>query len=655
MPIHLLSQELSNQIAAGEVIQNQAALIKELIENSLDARATKIVVSLEDYGLSKISIEDNGDGISKEELPLAPLRYATSKITSFEDLYAISTMGFRGEALASIFSVANVELTSKTKSQEYAYQITSENIVSGEYIPIKAPRENGTSVVVKNLFYNTPARLKYLRSKSYELREIVEVVKTICLIHTHLDCTLLHNSSVLFRKTQQQSLKENISQILQIRNQVELFEISKTNKTSIITGFILNPNSIDYSSKKYIFLYLNSRPVDSKIFHKAIMAGIGTNIHSGRFPMCLLNLIVDPQVVDVNIHPSKKEVKFELESEIFTLVKEAIEDIFNKENIMPRPLEYKEKQKELYGGQTSPTYLDVKRNTQIANGEGTVKLDLKHVDKEVQPNSQKTYFTTSKQYELDDLSYTGGSNETHALTEDLPNSLQNNTASTPYVHSPLTTKKEVLLPEETHGPLYEYLKDYKILGQLHKTYILLETPLGLIIIDQHVAEEKFYFEVFKEYFNSSLPLPKSAFQFLLSPKIIHISEEQSIAFKELKSYFERIGFDLELLREGEIMIRGVPLDLKGRPLPTSLVVDALDNISDLEELETGSSYEKYVLDHLSILSCKSSIRAGDELTYSEMRATVEKLKVLKEPFNCPHGRPIIVEFTTKDFEKMFKR
>lgn len=645
MKIQILPQNLANQIAAGEVIQNQAALIKELIENSLDASATKIVISLENYGLSRISVEDNGIGISKEELSLAPLRHATSKISTFEDLYAISTMGFRGEALASIFSVAKVELISKIKTQEHAFKISNDF-----YTPKKAARENGTSVIVEDLFYNTPARLKYLRSRNYELKEIIGVVKSISLIHPQLEVSLYHNSKLLFTKNIEETLKENLSQVLEISQKNELFEISKTNKTSIVSGYILNPNSQDYSSKKYISVYLNSRPVQSVLIHKAIMAGIGTNIHSGRFPLCIINLIVDPQIVDVNIHPSKKEVKFELECEVYALVKQAIEEIFSNQNVISNPLNYKDnsKNKETLKLDISTQNL---QNKETSNTSGLNKVNNNEEKYSKNPN----YFSTSTQHELNISKEKNQLLSTDILREDASNTyskssneiLHKNTI----VRSSLTTQKEINLPDESYGPLYEYLEEYKILAQLHKTYILVEVKSGLIVIDQHVAEEKFYFELFKTYYHSS----KHSSQVLLTPKIFRLSQEQEIVFKEIQEYFEKIGFEVELLQEREIIIRRVPIDLKGKLLPTQLIVDALDTISSFNVVNEQTSYEEYVLKHLSYLSCKSSIRAGDELTYSEMREIIEKLKVLKEPFNCPHGRPIIVEFRIKDLEKMFRR
>ena len=614
--IHKLSSELISQIAAGEVIESPASLIKELIENSLDAKSTQIKLELEDAGTSKIKISDNGVGISKEDLPLVPIRHATSKIINFDDLYNISTMGFRGEALASIFSIAKVNVQSKTKEQEFAFEITSE-----VFEPKKTAHNNGTSITITDLFHNVPARKKYLKSEQLEFKSILEMIKKILLINPQLQFTLTHNSKTIINKQYKQDLKFNILELLKLDSNVSLFEISHTTNHSIIKGFLAHPSELSYSTNNHCYIYVNSRPIVSPMIHKAIMNGIGTDITSGRFPLYVIDIIIDPQLIDVNIHPSKKEIKFEQEHIMYESISKAIKDVFKKELLFKSSPKEKELNKSI---------LETKKNL----SQKTLDNNSKFVSSKVpKPYKEVNYYSQDTQHEL-----VKEDEETYG-NEELPE----------IVKTPRIAKSEIKNVTPNYGPLFEYLSEYRIIGQVHKTYILVEVKQGLLVIDQHVAEEKFYYELFKKEY---LETNKQSQQ-LLKAEIITITDEQKLLFKEYQTYFEKLGFEIDEISDSQIAIRSLPLDLKGKILNISVVKDIIDSLEDFSK--SSLVFEEFLIEHLSILSCKSSIRAGEELTHTKMKSIIEQLKVLQEPFNCPHGRPIIVNFSTHDLEKMFKR
>ncbi|MCH8519502.1 MAG: DNA mismatch repair endonuclease MutL [Nanoarchaeota archaeon] len=647
--IKQLPSELSDQIAAGEVIQNPASLIKELIENSIDAQATSIEIELTNSGFESITVKDDGVGIEKIYLHLAPKRHATSKISSFDDLYNISTMGFRGEALASIFSVAKVVLKSKPKNQEYAYQISTSSMNVE-----KTAHNNGTSITVEDLFYNTPARKKYLKNSQLELKEILKVIKLISIIHPHLKISLKNNSKEIFKKTHYSNLKDNCLEVLELNSEVELFDISITSPHFIISGFIINPNDLNYATRKHEYVYVNSRPVESKIIHKAVLNGIGTNIHLGRFPLYVLNIIIDPQLIDVNIHPAKLEIKFEQEAFIFEQISKGIQQLFQEQLLFKKAqISSKEKQ---------TTFIEKSKN----------ELSSNLTNKYNKNNTQKSYFLRDSQQELElvsssiqekitNNSYDERKNNINEAMKNDSNDTQNKVRTNSSIKTPLIISKETQNLEEVQGPLSEYFSNYRILGQLHKTFILVETQRGLIVIDQHVVEEKFYFELFKQYYSSNnlQKNQRTQYQELLKPIIIPISKEEELVFSEIQSILEQLGFGVELLKEREIIVRTLPFNLKGKCLDVSIIKDVLDsmnNSSSFELIKNSKEYlHSHIIEHLAVLSCKSSIRAGDELTMSQMHELIHKLKRLEEPFNCPHGRPIIVEYSFNDFEKMFKR
>ncbi|MEC8339353.1 MAG: DNA mismatch repair endonuclease MutL, partial [Nanoarchaeota archaeon] len=341
MAIQLLSSDIVNQIAAGEVIENPSAVVKELVENSLDANSSIIEIELEQSGLKKIVIKDNGDGISKDDLLKAPLRHATSKISSFEDLYSISTMGFRGEALASIFSIAKTKIISLEKNSSQAYEISSNDISK----VLVGACSRGTTIIVEELFYNTPARKKYLKSETMELKKIIDIVRRFELIHYDKKIILKHNGTILVNKPSFKTQKENLEYVLGKEIRGKLVEVNYEFRGIKIKGFIGNPTQITYSYKKNQYFFVNSRYIKSKVLSDALYSGFLSKLMTNRHPLYFLEIEIDPEIIDVNVHPTKVEIRFEDEQTIYTTMESAILETF-KTSLLFKEFNQDEKKEE---------------------------------------------------------------------------------------------------------------------------------------------------------------------------------------------------------------------------------------------------------------------------------------------------------------------
>lgn len=605
MSINLLPEEIINQIAAGEVIENPSAVVKELVENSIDSGATQIDIDIEDSGLKRVTISDNGCGISKEDLEKAPLRHATSKISNFNDLYNIKTMGFRGEALASIFSVSKAKIVSKKKGED-AYEISSEDKVVKQ-----SGGADGTSVHVSEIFYNTPARKKYLKSENLEFKAILDIVNRFEVFYYDVKITLKHNGKIVVNKPAFKTPEENLYYVLGKELRENLFEVSSEIKGLKIRGFIGKPSNITYSFKKNQYIYVNSRYVKSKIISDAIYDGFGTNLMEGRHPFFVVFIDVDPEVVDVNVHPTKIEIKFENELEIYEFVSKSIKNVFEK-NESFKPFE------------TKKVEYDTKLDESIS--EVMSKDDIK------QKTQPKSYFTSDVQRSLNEVR----ENEVVYSDSNFDDELK-------------FEKDKVEIEEDVfYGPLYDRLKDYRIVGQVNKTFIILETPFEMIVVDQHVAEEKFFYETFKEQVESS----NVKSQRLLKPEIVKVTNQEMILFKENIELLEKVGFECEEFGSNELVVRSVPINLNKDVANAQVVKDILHEIT-IDKKFKSLEFDK--LEKLASMSCKKSIKAGHEMTISEIHRMIENLKRLKEPFNCPHGRPILLNWKFTDLEKKFKR
>lgn len=618
MSINILTDDIINQIAAGEVIENQSAVVKELVENSIDSGADLIEVFIKNFGLDEILVRDNGMGMDFEDLRKAPLKHTTSKIKNFEDLYSISTMGFRGEALSSIFSVSLAKIISK--KDKVGYQICSENLEDIQ----KVHTNKGTSVFVQNLFYNTPARKKYLKSNNIELKNIVDIFMKFCIFYFDRKFVLKHNNKILINKPIFANLKDNLCYVLGEDLKKDLLDFEFETLGIKISGFLAKPSNLTYSYKKNQYLFVNGRYVKSKLINDAIYDGIGSNLMHNRHPFFVFFLEIDPEIIDVNVHPSKIEIRFENEKEIFNFIKNSVNDIFLK-NETSKPFE-----------------IDFDFSKELNLEQIGFKINRNNLNKKENKNYNKNYFLEDNQKELevcenkvvyqksnkDDFNLNLNSNQYCDILEDKKQEI----------------KEE---KEENFGPLFNILSNFKIIGQIHKTYFIIETQNEIFLIDQHAAEEKVFYENFlKEFENKKVKI-----QNLLKPKIFNLNPKQLILFEENKDFLEKVGFFAEFFGNSQVILRAVPCDFYEKDLNYNIFLEVLDEF----DYFNSKILEEQKIEKIALKSCKSAIKAGDELNNLEIKNLVEKMRRLKEPFNCPHGRPVILRWSFYDLEKKFKR
>ncbi len=602
MVIEILNDDLINQIAAGEVIEAPFAVIKELIENSIDAGAKNIELELSNFGKKKIILKDDGCGITREDLLKAPIRHATSKIQSFNDLYSIKTMGFRGEALASIFSVAKTKIISKVKDND-AFEISSGNI---RKVKLSSREGNGTTIIVEDIFYNTPARKKYLKSDNLELKAILDVFERFEVSYFDKSFVLKHDDKILSNKPIFKSMEENIYYVLGRELKGRLFEFDENIAGLRIFGFIGKPSELSYSFRKNQFIFVNGRYVRSKLIRDAIYDGFSSNLMIGKHPFFILNLDIDPEIIDVNIHPSKIEIKFENELEVYEFIRRTIENLFIKKD----------------------SFKAFEENLSLEKFE--IEIDKRN---EIKKDSKKTYFSKNFQNAFDikenEIIYEKKDEDFDDDEEDDWEEL----------------KEKIKINK---GPLWDVLNEYRILGQINKTYIAITAKNDFFLIDQHVAEEKYYYEKFIEDIESK----KKSSQILLKSQLISLSKSEMIMYEENKKLLDDLGFVHEKYGKSEILVRAVPINIRREIVNALDIRDILhgvlinDKIKSLEE-------EKY--SKIASMACRMSIMAGDELSIPQMKRIIENLKTLKQPFNCPHGRPTFLRYPYNDLDKKFKR
>ena len=597
--IHQLSKHVINQIAAGEVIERPYSVVKELVENSIDASATKISVEVSNE-CRNIRIADNGSGIHPDDIMLAFSKHATSKIQDGEDLYNINTLGFRGEALSSIISISKVTCTTRTKDFEYGTKVECEN---SEVKTVQTGCAVGTIMEIKDLFYNIPARLKFLKSSKTEFSYIQELIQTIALIHTDIAFTLKNEEKIIIETNGLQDTLITIKEVYAKDAVNHIKEVLKTDdiaKTKI-SGYVSTP---DYtrSSKKGYFTYVNSRPVKCAVMQKAIDMAYKNLIEKNKYPFVILNLELPSQDVDVNVHPTKKEVRYKNTNQIFSFIISAIKmalqnniEIENKNFNEESIIEFSKLKQELEVKNTNKEFEDVFVSD-------LPKIEIKEVN-----------LKTTEQSKLE-------------------NQLKMNIQTETNIQKPV-----IKCSTPISEPKLRY--EENIIGQYKKTYILIEKEDGLEIIDQHIAAERYIYETLK-----SQKIPAS--QILFISDILSVSPTEYEILKENADKFEKFGYEITFLNNNEVTFKKIP-QMLSKINPKDLLSDILENLKgDLNGLE-----EKILI----TTSCKAAIKAGDELTMWQMQELIKNWRNCKEPYTCPHGRPISKLLKHKDIAAFFSR
>lgn len=603
--IKILDENLSNMIAAGEVVENPASLVKELLENSLDANSNYIKISVKNGGKS-LSIIDNGKGMSKEDLLLCVERHATSKISTKDDLFNLKTYGFRGEALSSISSVSKMIISSKQENDELGHSI---NILGGKITNLKTiQKSKGTEIEVKELFFNTPARLKFLRKDSTENNKIKEIVIQEALANPNVSITLTIDGKEVLR-TSGKGIENTI---------IDIFNTSTLkNLKSFKFGYVGNLSLIR-SNKDFIFIFVNGRPVKAKVIEEAILDGYYTKLMKGKYPFVIINYNINPKVIDVNVHPSKKIVKFSNDEEIYN-------DIFKE---ISSTLDFdKEFSVSLYQNKETNSFQNFLETKEIGEQKNFI-LD-KPKEEKINSFCFNTETTLEKNFlTLDEVL-------TSTPEEEIKKSEEKEKIETKEIYNCLQDNKSKVVIQNK--------KNFNILGQFCNSFILVEEDKELVIYDQHIVHERILYEKFKKLYKNK----KILSQKLLVPIKITLSNEEMELFKEKYHYFHDFGFEIDEFNIQELLIRSVP------SIPMK---DSFENIffDILKGLKKINSKNEVIENMIISMSCKGAIKINEKLSLNEMQTLINELHEIGN-FTCPHGRPITFKITLLEIEKGFKR
>ena len=583
--IKQLSVNLINQIAAGEVIERPASVVKELVENSIDAGATRVEISISNE-CRDIRIADNGCGIHPDDIELAFTKHATSKLTDEESLFNIDTLGFRGEALASIISIARVSCTTRTKDFDYGTKVESENSV------VKSSKigcAQGTIMEVKDLFFNQPARLKFLKNQKTEFSYIQELVQSLAISHPQIAFILKNNGSDVIATTQNADLLTRITQIYPANIISELKEVRKTDVlTGIsITGYVSVP-SYTRSSKKSIYTFVNSRTVKCPILLKAIDIAYKNMLPNGRYPFVVINIDINPNEIDVNAHPTKREIRYKTPNQIFNFVQSAVSYALSNVKVDFEPHVENESKVIPFVKQT-PDFGSYKEEENTPEPVFPIRVERKIEDK-------------------------------------------------PIVEE-IVQQKKMEIEFDTPSKL----KQVNVIGQFKNTYILVENEDNLELIDQHIAQERYIYEKLKNQ-------KEVASQLLIISDVLDIEPNDIDILEEAKEQLVKFGYQIEKVSENQIIFKKIPQVLS-QVKPKDILAELLENLKHSQENDLDTTEERILI----TTSCKASVKAGERLTLWQMEEIVKNLRSTKNPYTCPHGRPISHFISHKEVASFFDR
>lgn len=617
--IRELDDTLSNKISAGEVVERPASVVKELVENAIDGGSTIIEIDVEEAGLSSIRVIDNGQGILEEDIRTAFKRHATSKIKDQNDLFRIRTLGFRGEALPSIASVSIIDMTTSTGENAGArIVLEGGKLITHE----KAQSRKGTDITVSGLFFNTPARLKYMKTINTELGNITDVVNRLALAHPTISFRLRHQKRILLQTTGSGNVQQVLAAIYGMNIAKKMIPISASSLDFQVSGFAALPE-ITRASRNYISTMINGRFIKNYSLVRAILEGYHTLLPIGRFPIVLLTVDMDPLLVDVNVHPSKLEVRLSKEKELNELVTEAIKSAFMKQQLIPT-------------GFTTPK---------------EAKKPVEQTSFTFQPRKEKLVSSPSFSYEKEQLLPPTEMKKLYEREDDetdkAPVSLQETPVFPEVVNEPLWDEE---MPKEQEDSSDEETASrvptlYPI-GQMHGTYIFAQNERGLYILDQHAAQERIKYE----YFREKLGQVDRQLQEMLLPLTLEFSTDDYLKIVDSKEALEQVGVFLEPFGQHSFIVRSHPHWFPAGK-EKELIEEMIEQVLAMKTVDIKKLREEVAI----MMSCKAAIKANRHLRNDEIQALLDELQRTSDPFTCPHGRPIIIHYSTYEMEKMFKR
>lgn len=620
--IELLSEETIDKIAAGEVVERPASIVKELVENAIDAGASSVTVEIKDGGISFIRVTDNGVGIPKEQVKKAFFRHATSKLKTVDDLDTLSSLGFRGEALSSIAAVAQVEIMTKTKEELIGTRYVIEGAVEKEFTEIGIPV--GTTIIVRNVFFNTPARRKFLKTSATEGGYISEVCEHLALSVPNVSFKFINAGSMRFNTSGDGDLKEIIYRLYGKDVAANIIPICREIKDISINGFLGKP-VLNRSNRNFEKYFVNGRFVKSQTIAVAAESGYKQYLMQHKFPFFVLDIKVNTHNIDVNVHPTKMEIKFNNEEYIGDFIETAISSTLKVNEMIPEAVLVEEK--EIRPAATKERGPEPFEQIRAQENEAAAPVN---------------------------------SPIENAIRKSLQNKVIGNIVSesfgynTERVSNVIKSSEAVVVDDNVQMNLFEEkivtkdaMDDYKIIGQIFDTYWLITYKEKLLILDQHAAHEKVKYEAIMK----GLKDKEVNTQSLNPPIIITLSGNERSTLERYKECFDSIGYEFDDFGGGEIAIRAVPLDLYGLD-EKEVFMEVLDELSSLGK--TGNVPEVFN-EKIASMACKSAVKGNNHMTVEELWELLCELMTLENPYNCPHGRPTIITMSKYELEKKFKR
>lgn len=604
--IRIMPESLANQIAAGEVVERPASVVKELVENSIDAGASHIIIEIEEAGISLIKVSDDGQGMDASDLELAFVPHATSKIFNPHDLFAIHSLGFRGEALASIGSVAKVYLESKASDQ-----------LTGSFIQIEgskildqgqAKSRQGTSMTVRSLFYNTPARLKHLKSLNTELRHILNFIQEIALAYPEIKFTLISDQHQIFQSIGNGDLQQAIASVYKPAIARDLIKIHAKDKDFTIHGYLSSPK-LTRTNMSYIHWIVNGRPVRSRMLSEVLVRAYGRQLMIGRYPIAVIHIQLDPRLVDVNVHPTKQTIRLSLEDELASLLTQEVQRAIQAQNPVPEI-----NQQDLPTQSATMTYQD---NPLIQEA-----LDFNY---QARNNAEKS-MVSKVSPDHDRINPPELSAHDHRPIE-----------------RPVSEDTTATISEQPQVETVNFY-DLHYVGQIHGTYLLATSAGGFYLIDQHAAQEKIRYE---QFMKADYPIEQ---QYLLMPIHLQVSLAQEEFILESLAKLESLGINLQAFGPQSFQLESYPLWLDAEDL-TSQVLDLCEFI----EKHPQAGIKDVIESALIMKSCRGAIKANHYLSDQEAVRLIQDLAELDDPYHCPHGRPVLIYISLQQLEKWFKR
>ncbi len=671
--IHVLSHETIDRIAAGEVVERPSSIVKELVENAIDAGATAVTVEIKDGGISFIRVSDNGCGIEKSEIRRAFLRHATSKIQDAEDLLRLHSLGFRGEALSSISAVSQTEMITKTKAELTGVRISMEGSAETDFEEVGEPE--GTTIIVRNLFFNVPARRKFLKQPATEGGYVADLMEHLALANSRISFQFIQNNQVKFSTAGNGILNQTVYKLYGKDMTDALIPIERQGEGIRLSGFLGKP-SCNRSNRNYEFYFLNGRYIKSSLVAKALEEGYRSYLMQHKYPFCVLMMDVDPVRVDVNVHPAKMEVRFTEEMRVYEFLLESVREVLAAHEMIPE-IALTEPEKEIKKEKAIEPFQ--KNRTEVRTESIKNILPADTVTENNPKVSSKDFFV-----DFDEMEEKG--TKTGASSGGLPekrvqevNSLSmKKTASEElfagkvqdeeeiYVTEPVNREENGICAVKSLSPAFEgpAISDtkqlnlfeeriisetgrqkFQILGQAFDTYWIVVHEDRLLMIDQHAAHEKVKYERIMKAVKESDVVS----QYLYPPLVLSLSGREQEILSRYREAFEKLGFELEYFGGNEINIRSAPAELFGSTIK-DMFLEVLDELS-----VTGVGRAKSTEERIATMACKAAVKGNMRMSVPEMEALLDELLTLDNPYFCPHGRPTIISFTRQELEKKFKR